>query len=60
MTTILKVCFVPDLILMEIEKLPGIIGLTLNLCVLEQIYTGGAQQELLQAGIQIYPPGHSL
>lgn len=41
MTTILKVCFIPNWVLIEAEKLTDFIGVTLNLCVLEQICTRG-------------------
>lgn len=60
MSTILKVCFVASWILMEEENLPDNIGLALNPYVLELIYTRGAQQGLLQGGVQIYHQGHSL
>lgn len=50
----------PQLDSMEVEKLPGVTGITVNPCVLEQIYTRGVQQGLLHRGAQIYPQGHSI
>lgn len=45
---------------MEVEMLPDVTGITVNLCVLEQMYTRGAQRGLLHRGVQIYPQGHGL